>query len=374
MFRLPVSIGDAIDKLTILDIKCENIEDSDKKKYCKEEYDILYSELKNIVFENKMEYKQLKFINTEMWKLLDAVHVHSIKSNIHTFSEDVTDYIKVAELNDARFRIKNILNIKSNSVIREQKGYPTKKALFLCHYGLGDIINMNGAIRYISMFYDETHVGIGNWAPADATDKRKKTLTTLFSDNPSIKFVYYNTHSQKYIPLDWIPENEYSKIYMSGLALPTFNWLPGEECPDPFYRQLGFDQAKIRFPYFHIPTTQKSKDLYDSISRYEYAFVVDTASIGVCNIPTPNLDILVINPNRNMYPEHHKWYNIANTFVEKEFVDYQDTIKHATEIHTVDSAFYCFCNHIPLDAKVAKVYGRHSLLPMVFVNPFKSYN
>jgi hypothetical protein len=43
---LPVSLGEAIDKLTILDIKCNKIQDN-RKKNVENEYNILYEKLKD---------------------------------------------------------------------------------------------------------------------------------------------------------------------------------------------------------------------------------------------------------------------------------------------------------------------------------------
>jgi hypothetical protein len=43
---LPVSLGEALDKLTILDIKCSKITDTERSASAKKEYDILYAILK----------------------------------------------------------------------------------------------------------------------------------------------------------------------------------------------------------------------------------------------------------------------------------------------------------------------------------------
>ena len=47
---LEVSLGEALDKLTILDIKCDKIKD-ERKIDCQKEYDLLYNELKEYVKE-----------------------------------------------------------------------------------------------------------------------------------------------------------------------------------------------------------------------------------------------------------------------------------------------------------------------------------
>ena len=51
LIKLPVSIGEALDKLTILDIKYEMIKDS-RRDDCKKEYDMLLKELSNFLIDN----------------------------------------------------------------------------------------------------------------------------------------------------------------------------------------------------------------------------------------------------------------------------------------------------------------------------------
>jgi hypothetical protein len=154
MIYLPVSIGEAIDKLTILDIKCQKIKDETKNKFCKNEYDILYEKLKEHIENEKFLYDKLRHINLQIWELQDIIR--DMEKPCGKICIDILN------MNDSRFRIKDIINRKLNSIILEQKGYKPRKALFLGHCGLGDIINLIGAIRYISLQYDETYIGIDN--------------------------------------------------------------------------------------------------------------------------------------------------------------------------------------------------------------------
>ena len=70
---LEVSLGEALDKLTILDIKCDKIKD-ERKIDCQKEYDLLYSELKDYVKEFSYHYRILKKINLTIWNLQDNIH------------------------------------------------------------------------------------------------------------------------------------------------------------------------------------------------------------------------------------------------------------------------------------------------------------
>ena len=64
---LPVSIGEALDKLTILDIKLEKISD-ERKKDVKKEYDILYDSLKSYITKFSYHYNHLKQSNLAIWE------------------------------------------------------------------------------------------------------------------------------------------------------------------------------------------------------------------------------------------------------------------------------------------------------------------
>jgi hypothetical protein len=249
-----------------------------------------------------------------------------------------------------------------------------KKALFIGHYGLGDIINFIGAIRYISKHYDETHFAIGSTVAAHLTENGRKTIASFFSDDPKIKIVYYSSPS--YTSDTWFNPKDYTRVYKSGLAQRSdFYWLPCDYCPDPFYRQLGFDQATIRFGHFHIPDTEASKSLYEKVKNVPYIYVIDHYSNGMVKgiVKWDINSILTVNPNINLYPPGHRWHGIANEFVNIGFLDHVDCLKHATEIHSTDGAFYALCNHIRLDAKVKEVYWREGAphpTPYVFVNPY----
>ena len=112
---LPVSLGEAIDKLTILDIKCEKIIDN-RKVDVQNEYDILYEKLKEYTIMYNELYESMKKINLLIWDQMDILRDGTLSNE---------DYMKLCkeciESNDIRFRIKNKINLISNSSIREQK-------------------------------------------------------------------------------------------------------------------------------------------------------------------------------------------------------------------------------------------------------------
>lgn len=159
---LPVSLGEAIDKLTILDIKIDNIKD-DRKLDVKVEYDLLYEKLKDFINRYNDLYISMKKVNLIIWKQMDVLRDGDTTNEI---------YMKICkeciEMNDVRFRIKNKINLISNSSIKEQKGYKISRIIigFNCvnnessetndTYDPNIILDIViKSIKYLSYIYDE---------------------------------------------------------------------------------------------------------------------------------------------------------------------------------------------------------------------------
>jgi len=120
--KIEVSIGEVIDKITILQIKEERIKDSIKLVHIKNELRILQDTL----LESKIEVPQdmidrIKDINTQLW---DAEDILRDKERDEVYDEE---FIKCAVLdsvlNDKRFLVKNEINNHCDSNIKEQKSY-----------------------------------------------------------------------------------------------------------------------------------------------------------------------------------------------------------------------------------------------------------
>ena len=150
ILSLPVSIGEALDKLSILDIKLDNIKDS-RRNNVKVEYDMLYENLESYVKQCEKYYNMIKKTNTYIWNLMDLLRDGE---NIHDES-----YIKLCKdtiiANDVRFRIKNKINILSNSLLKEQKGYKCLKILIDLTNYTRNIELLVKPLLYYSILYDE---------------------------------------------------------------------------------------------------------------------------------------------------------------------------------------------------------------------------
>ena len=119
-----VSVGELIDKISILEIKKDRIKDSDKLKFINDEYEVLKSELeKNIKIDEKLAkfFGALKNINSKLWIIEDEKRKCENDSN---FGED---FIRLSRdvhfLNDARSKIKLDINNHTGSKIKEIKEY-----------------------------------------------------------------------------------------------------------------------------------------------------------------------------------------------------------------------------------------------------------
>ena len=119
-----VSVGELLDKISILEIKKEKIEDSEKLKFINDEYEILKDQLdKNVKSDEKIDklFQSLKEINTKLWIIEDDKRLCEKNSD---FSEK---FIKLSRdvhfLNDDRAKIKLEINNISGSKIKEIKEY-----------------------------------------------------------------------------------------------------------------------------------------------------------------------------------------------------------------------------------------------------------
>jgi len=124
--NLPVSLGELIDKISILKIKRIYIQSVKKKKLINNELTLLKKTLKNSLGENKDIKKYLNkliIINKKLWKIEDSIRACERKKKFDQ------EFIKLARsvyfVNDERSKIKFEINKKYGSQIVEVKSYET---------------------------------------------------------------------------------------------------------------------------------------------------------------------------------------------------------------------------------------------------------
>ena len=121
---IEVSVGELLDKISILEIKKEKIKNPEKLKFINDEHIILNNQLKeNIDLNDKLNslYGQLKTINLKLWDIEDN------KRNCEKNSDFGENFIKLSRdvhfLNDNRDKIKLEINNITGSKIKEIKEY-----------------------------------------------------------------------------------------------------------------------------------------------------------------------------------------------------------------------------------------------------------
>ena len=119
-----VSIGELLDKISILEIKQEKIKDAEKLKYIHDEYKVLKEQLSiNVKSDDKLNelFRSLKEINSKLWMIEDDKRMCEKNSD---FTEK---FIKLSRdvhfLNDDRAKIKLQINNHTGSKIKEIKEY-----------------------------------------------------------------------------------------------------------------------------------------------------------------------------------------------------------------------------------------------------------
>ena len=119
-----ISIGELLDKISILEIKQEKIKDPEKLKFVTDEHSILKNQLEsNVKTDTKIDelYKSLKQINSKLWLIEDD------KRQCEKDKDFGEKFIKLSRdvhfLNDDRAKIKLEINNHTGSVIKEIKEY-----------------------------------------------------------------------------------------------------------------------------------------------------------------------------------------------------------------------------------------------------------
>ena len=119
-----VSVGELLDKISILEIKQEKIKDDKNLKFINDEYNVLKAELnKNIKNDDKLNnlFNSLKEINAKLWVIEDDKRMCEKNKD---FGEK---FIKLSRdvhfLNDERAKIKLEINNLTGSKIKEIKEY-----------------------------------------------------------------------------------------------------------------------------------------------------------------------------------------------------------------------------------------------------------
>lgn len=119
--KIEISNGELLDKLSILEIKLEKIQDTEKLMNIQSEYSLIKPLGDKLLHVVEAQYKSLVNINRLLWKIEDIIRDFERKQQFgDTFIQTAR---KVYLLNDKRAQIKKEINRLTNSGIVEEKSY-----------------------------------------------------------------------------------------------------------------------------------------------------------------------------------------------------------------------------------------------------------
>ena len=123
MITVPVSVGELIDKLSILHVKKIKVFNEEKLSFINKEFELLYNMSSGYFTDDEVLklYRQLVEINTKLWEVEDELRILESSKNFDSSFVELAR--KVYYTNDERFSLKNKINEITNSEVREQKDY-----------------------------------------------------------------------------------------------------------------------------------------------------------------------------------------------------------------------------------------------------------
>jgi len=236
-----------------------------------------------------------------------------------------------------------------------------KEAFILSHLGLGDNICMIGTAIFLSINYDIVYFVV-----------KKKN-----ADNMRLFFERYNNI------ILYIVEEDRDISPNAGFSLEKFKeitcnmslFLSGMHClgerknipdfPLSLYDHMGLDRSIFYnyFPNFDIIDYNLSDILEMNLP---IVFCHDHSSTHSDDLLLKqNISIesnIVINPTYNMYPVHHRFYEIAQNYISLPLINYVPIIQHSDILIMFDSSFWCLTMHLQTKPTCKKYcYSRSTL-------------
>lgn len=251
-----------------------------------------------------------------------------------------------------------------------------ESAYILSHTGLGDNITMIGAINFLLLYYNHVYLL--------CKDKYKTNVELLINNSnvSIISFDHKNEENNCKKIINSIDSNDNIDIFICGkhksylnrkITNPSIlNYKKNDKYDikwkhiKMFYEDMNLD-LNIYYDYFDIVSTELSMKLYESIKELNIVFCHTQSSTKTIDLPdemqrqylTDN-KYIVVCANKNQYIKTHKYFELANKFVNIPLQHYIDIIKHACEIFLIDSCFCCIVHPLSILNKLnAKTINYH---------------
>ena len=269
----------------------------------------------------------------------------------------------------------NINNI--DNIIKKDSAY------FLSHNGLGDYITCISAIYFLLEYYNTIY-----FLCKDIYNENIKLLFENEIINKNIITVPFNSNNEFSNCRTIITNamtNANTDIFISGLChisylksrithpdLLKYKQNDGEYSIEwshikDFYYNIGLDLS-IYYNYFHINSSNLSKEYFENIKQYNIIFLHTKSSNREINLNyitekyINDEDKIIICANKNVYTTNNYKYDIANKYINIYIAYYIDIILNSSEIHVIDSCFSCIIHPLnitnKLKAQSINIYNR----------------
>jgi len=323
---LPVSTGEAFDKLGILEIKRSFLsESSDARAHVQREIDAIEPLLKEALKDREAAfwYTVLKRINEELWEQVDVYHQNcqgKSASDIRDTDAFVRNAIAIQTLNDARFRAKSKINACLSSFLVEQKTHKRLTVYYAGHLESGDLLTCMPLVRYLSVHYDCVRIFVRSIS--------LNTAKALYAADENVELILVHGYGDVGA-ICAAAEREGNRVIRVGLHKQPrpANW--PHRFYAHFYEQADLDYA-MRWQYAFLRRDEdKEAALAQTLTcgADRYAFVHEKANERI----RVQLALQIVKPSdAHTLPAH-----LA-------------LIERATEIHVVDSSFFCLCQYADL--------------------------
>lgn len=184
---IEISEGEALDRLSILEIKKANITEETRLVEVEKELK-QYDKIQPIKNKYSIYYKLLYYVNQKIWD-----RTNEIKER-NTFDEQYARWsFDIFEWNQQRFRMKDIINHLEKATIKEQKSYSKKSILYL-HNEQTSFQEIMIRLFYLLLTYDNVQIidseQIAEYKSSILSVLPSLNILTYINDN--IQIVYTN--------------------------------------------------------------------------------------------------------------------------------------------------------------------------------------
>ena len=120
--KIEISVGELVDKVTILSIKLQKIKNEEKLANIRKEFDMLRASMEaSGISTDSDEFKQLQAVNLILWDIEDRIRLKEAKKE---FDDEFIELARSVYIqNDQRFELKRQINVSYDSELIEEKEY-----------------------------------------------------------------------------------------------------------------------------------------------------------------------------------------------------------------------------------------------------------